>query len=75
MSTSIAVAGFFVLAGVGCLSGVDPLTCGIRAVIGAAAMYVLAKMAGRIVLKIMVDAVIRGAKPDEGFTDDARERQ
>ena len=60
MSLTIAVAGFFVLAIVGWASGVDPFTCGVRALIGAAILYVLATLAGRIVLRIMVDTVVKG---------------
>jgi hypothetical protein len=53
------VAGFFVLAGVGCLCEVPLLVCGLRALGGAAVLYVLTRLAGGAVLNVVVDAMVR----------------
>jgi len=55
----IAVAGFFVLAAVGHLCGVPHFVCGLRALAGAAVLYVMAMVAGKAVLGIFVDAALR----------------
>lgn len=49
---------FFTMACVGSFSGVEPLSCALRALGGAVAVYVLAGVVGEIVLSIVVDAVI-----------------
>jgi hypothetical protein len=60
---SVIVAGiaFFALAGVGAVCGASPLSCALRAVAGAAVLYVLARVAGRVFVGIIVDAIVRGA--------------
>jgi len=58
--------GFFALAIVGWFSDVPPLTCALRALAGAAAMYVVVRVAGRIVMNIMVDAVMRSLTQGRG---------
>ena len=75
ISLSIAVAAFFIMAIVGCLSGVEPFTCALRALAGAVVLYVLAKMAGRIVLRMMADAIMSGSSRDKGSRNDTHERQ
>lgn len=75
ISLSIAVAAFFIMAIVGWLSGVEPFTCGLRALVGAVVLYVLAKMGGRIVLRMMADAIMSGSSRDRGSRNDTHERQ
>jgi len=58
-TVTIAILGFFVLSAVGCLSGVPVWVCAMRAVIGAAVLYVVATIAGRTILHIVVDAMVR----------------
>jgi len=55
----LAAVTFFGLALVGWASDVPPLVCGLRAAGGAAVMFVLARLALRVALGIVVDAVIR----------------
>lgn len=56
----ISVFGFFVLAGVGCLNDVPPMACAIRAVIGAVGLFIMVQVAGKIILGILVEAIVRG---------------
>jgi len=72
---TVAVLGFFVLAGVGWFSGVAPFLCGIRALIGAAVLYVLARIAGRVLVHIMADAMLRGSAGGKGSTNESGERR
>ncbi len=58
-SVSIAVVGFFILAGVGYGCGVPLLVCGLRALAGGVALFVMAHVAGRIVIGILADAMVR----------------
>ena len=58
---TIAILGCLGLAGVGLACGVPPVHCVLRALAGAAALYVVASIAGRMILNIMVDAVIDNA--------------
>lgn len=55
---SVAVAGFLVLAVVGTCAGVSPFVCSQRALVGAAVLYVLVKVAGRMVLSMAVDTLL-----------------
>jgi hypothetical protein len=55
----IAVAGFFVLAAVGHFCGVPPFVCGLRALGGAAVLYLMTMIAGKAVLGILVDTILR----------------
>ena len=73
MSVPVAVAGFFVLAFVGWASGVPPFTCAIRALIGAAVLYVLATIAGRVIVNIVVDSIIRDSPEGEELRDSTRD--
>jgi hypothetical protein len=58
-SQIISVFGFFVLAGVGCLSDVPSLTCATRALIGAVCLFLMANVAGKVIVSILVDAIVR----------------
>ena len=73
MSVPIAVAGFFVLAFVGWASGVPPFTCAIRALIGAAVLYVLVTVAGRLIVNIVVESIIRDSREGEELGDTSRD--
>jgi hypothetical protein len=59
-----AAATFFVLALVGWASDVPPLVCGLRAAGGAAVMFLLVRLALRVALGIVVDALVR-SRPSE----------
>ena len=61
---SIATIVFFGLAIVGWLSGVPPLLCGLRALAGAAAIYVMSIFVGRCVIRILAESS-GGIKKDE----------
>ena len=56
---SVAVAGFFVMATVAYLSEVPVLVCALRGLAGAAVLYVMTHVAGKVVLGIVVDAMVR----------------
>jgi len=55
-----AVAGFFVLAAVGRFCQVPLFVCTLRALAGAAVLYVMTMVAGKALLGIFVDTVLRG---------------
>jgi hypothetical protein len=55
---------FFAMACVGSVSGVEPMSCALRALAGAAGVYVLSGLVGQLVLSIMVNAVI--SRRDKG---------
>ena len=60
---SIATIVFFALAIVGWASGVAPLLCGLRALAGAVAIYVMSIFVDRIVIRIL-------AEPSSGTGND-----
>ena len=60
-AATTAILGFLGLAGVGLASGVPPFDCALRALAGAAGLYVLARIVGRIVLQIMIDVLVDSA--------------
>ena len=64
--------GFFGLAIVGWLSGVPPLLCGLRAVAGAAVIYVMSILVGKVAFRIMIQAAIR---PEKDETSDGKGQQ
>ena len=53
------------LAGLGTACGVGPLTCGVRALAGAAVLYVLTGRAVRWMLSLCVDAVASKATEEQ----------
>lgn len=67
---SISVIGFFVLAAIGCACDVPLLTCSLRALAGAVALYVMTKIVGRLILNILVETIVR----DGGIGKQDRER-
>jgi len=64
LAATVAILGFLALAAIGLASGVPTLHCALRALGGAAVLYVVTGMAGRLVIRIMVDALINGASTD-----------
>ena len=62
LAKTAAAIGFFGLAFVGWSTGVPVFICGLRALAGAAALYVLVRLAGAAVVRIVVDAAIRAAR-------------
>ncbi len=61
LSTTIAGAGFFLLALLAWARGAGPLTCATRAAVGAAVLFVLTGFCGRIVLRLAAEAVVSTA--------------
>jgi len=70
----IAVAAFFGLGIVGAACGVTPWVCAMRAVAGAAVLYVLTRLATRIFLDIVVDAALGRSSEPPSTKDRSRER-
>jgi len=71
----VAVGGCFAMAGVGLACGVTPLVCTIRAGLGGVALYVAARVAGRLAAHILAGAVLQdaaGASKRKGETGDVR---
>jgi hypothetical protein len=68
----ISVVGFLVLAGVGMVSGVPPFTCAWRALLGAGALFILAQVAGRYILSVLVDAWLRDGGTSNPVKDQSR---
>ena len=59
LAFSVAAMGFFGLAVVGWISKQPVFTCAVRALIGAGVLFVVVTLAGRLVLNIMADAILR----------------
>jgi hypothetical protein len=57
-----AVIAFFAMAIIGTVSGTPPFTVALRAIAGAAITYLLMRVAGRIIVAMLVDAIV-GAPP------------
>jgi hypothetical protein len=49
---------FFVMAVVGWCCGLQPETCASRALAGAAAVYFVVKLAGKLVIQVLVGALV-----------------
>ena len=58
-ATMTAVIGFFVLAFVGWFNEVDVFICGMRALGGAVALYLVVGLAGTITVRIIADAAVQ----------------
>jgi hypothetical protein len=74
LAGSVAAAGFFALAAVGAASGVPPFVCAWRALLGAAALYVVATVAGRVVVETIAQDLTRRTPHPPNLKDTARER-
>lgn len=57
----IAVVGFFFLAVLCWLSELSPMVCALRALGGAATIYLIVRLAGRLAVGILVDAVMKSS--------------
>ena len=74
-ATIASVMSFFVLALVGWFSNVPTFTCGVRALMGAAVVYVLVTIASRILIRIAVDTMISSAARGSGTEETSSERR
>jgi hypothetical protein len=59
LASMTAVIGFFALAFVGWFSDVPVFTCGMRALGGAVAIYLVMGVAGTIVVRIVAEAAVQ----------------
>jgi hypothetical protein len=66
LATMSAIIGFFALAFVGWFNGVPVFICGLRALGGAVALYVVTGLAGTIAVRIIAEAAVQAQ------TDQAR---
>lgn len=66
LAARIAAVGFFTMAGIGIACRVPVFVCAMRALAGAAVLYVLTAIAGKAALGAIVDAMVKDAsKPKE----------
>lgn len=63
---TVAVVGFFALALAGWVNGVSPYTCSVKAAAGAVAIYIVARIAGRLIASIVADAIVRSMPRSPG---------
>ena len=61
MALTVAMFGFLALAGIALASGVPTFDAAMRALGGAAVLYVVVSFGGKMVLNIMVDAIVNSA--------------
>lgn len=54
----IAVLFFFVMAFVGWMSDLEIVTCSMRAVIGAFGVYFIVSVAGQLIARVLINAMI-----------------
>lgn len=59
-AAQLAAGGFFILAAVAWSGGASPLTCGLRALAGAGVIYVVTRLAGEVLLALLVRAILQG---------------
>ena len=59
LAAMVAVIGFFALAFVGWFNGVPVFICGMRALGGAVAIYLVVGLAGTVVIRIIADAAVQ----------------
>lgn len=58
LAVYLAVFVFFVMAVAGWLFGCSPAMCGSRALAGAVVMYAVVQISGRIVIRILLNAMV-----------------
>jgi len=58
LAVYLAVFVFFVMAAAGGLFGCSPAVCGSRALAGAVVMYAVVQISGRIVIRILLNAIV-----------------
>lgn len=59
LAMKAAIFGLFLAAGASWLGGCGPTTCAIRGVVGAVVMYLVAKIALGLVIRIIADTAVR----------------
>ena len=59
LAATVAVIGFFALAFVGWFNGVPVFICGMRALGGAVAIYMVVGLAGTVAIRIIADAAVQ----------------
>ena len=57
-TVTTAIIAFFALALLGWFSGLSMFQCGMRAVAGSVVIYLLAELAVRLVINVMVDTIV-----------------
>lgn len=72
ISISIAAIGFFALSIVGWFSGVGELLCGLRALAGAVAIYVMCVFVGGTVIQFLTES---SAKTEKNEINDGKAQQ
>ena len=68
-AVSASVLTFFALAIVGTLCGVSPFVCSIRAVAGAIVVLIVAKIASRLIIGVMVDTIVKESSEKNDIED------
>lgn len=59
LAVRVAAAGFFMMAGLGMLCGVDSYACAYRALIGAIVLYALTSFLGQIAINLVSEAMAK----------------
>ena len=71
IAVSIAVICFFAIAGIGWISGLSPFTCCKRAMLGAAAVYIVGTWAVKAINAILINAMITNQMKQQKEEDNA----
>ncbi len=58
IAVTLSVMVFFAIAIVGWACGLSPYACSVKAVVGAIMIYVVARLAGRFVVRIVADVMV-----------------
>lgn len=58
VSVRLAVLMFFVMAFVGWMSGLSPATSGARALGGAVVIYIIVRLAGKLIVDVLMRALV-----------------
>ena len=72
IAITVAVIGFFALAIMGWCSGLTPYVCGMRALGGMTALYVMMRLASWVVVHIVADAIVRTTSQPQATKDRSR---
>jgi hypothetical protein len=72
IATTAAVVALLVLAAIGLASGVPPFVVSLRALVGAAVTYVLVTIAGRVLVRILVDLMRTRPRPGNSSEEHLR---
>ena len=71
IAVSIGVICFFTIAGIGWFSGLSPFTCCKRALVGAAAVYIVGAWAVKAINAILMNAMITSQMKQQKEDDNA----